>query len=433
MEALTGVSGATHCVRHRWGENLAGVKAAPVKLSDQQKLVYTPHTYGPGVFMQSYFSDARFPANMEAVWEAHFAFVQRSTGQPIVIGEIGGTYVGLDRQWQDWAISQVKKRGMGIFYFCLNPDSKDTGGLLLDDWTTVNAAKIELLSSLASTDVRAMQPQLPPPSPPPPATAKQSPPPPSPEAEAAAPGEPNPPMPSPPPPPTSTDADNAFTHLAMPHLTTADAARPLAGGSKAIRLMLAPPPPYQDHSADADLHGAAGASTSRDGSTWNGGAHLSLLLGLGVMLVGGSAYAATSKTLHPQLMLLMMHLKGGPAVRARGAAGARRSGCSSSSSRSKIKPARLPTHSDVDDDDVSQSDPEDDPEEDLIMQRNIKQGTGYKQGKAKPPPPPQTTTTTTNGTKTNKSKSAASGKKVPTSETRGASSASRAKEPQVLV
>ena len=31
-----------------WGENLAGARAAPVYLSDQAKLVYSPHVYGEG-------------------------------------------------------------------------------------------------------------------------------------------------------------------------------------------------------------------------------------------------------------------------------------------------------------------------------------------------------------------------------------------------
>ena len=79
-----------------WGENLAGAKQQPVHLSDQSKLVYTPHTYGPGVYMQGYFKAANFPHNMAAVWDSHFAFVQQATGQPVVIGEMGGVYTGKD-------------------------------------------------------------------------------------------------------------------------------------------------------------------------------------------------------------------------------------------------------------------------------------------------------------------------------------------------
>ena len=72
-----------------------------MKLSDPSKLVYSPHAYGPSVYMQGYFSSGSFPANMAAVWERHWAFVQASTGTPVVIGELGGWYTGRDRQWQE--------------------------------------------------------------------------------------------------------------------------------------------------------------------------------------------------------------------------------------------------------------------------------------------------------------------------------------------
>ncbi|KOO33783.1 cellulase 2 [Chrysochromulina tobinii] len=35
-----------------------------VHLSNQEKLVYSPHVYGPSVYQQHYFDDQRFPANM---------------------------------------------------------------------------------------------------------------------------------------------------------------------------------------------------------------------------------------------------------------------------------------------------------------------------------------------------------------------------------
>ena len=81
-----------------WGSNLVGARVAPVKLSDQTKLVYSPHVYGPSVYQQAYFNDPRFPSNMPSVWAAHFAFAKSLTKRPIVLGEIGGMYTGQDRQ-----------------------------------------------------------------------------------------------------------------------------------------------------------------------------------------------------------------------------------------------------------------------------------------------------------------------------------------------
>jgi len=102
-----------------WGENLAGAQSQPVRLSDPTKLVYSPHTYGPGTFMQSYFSDAAFPGNLAALWRSRFAFLAEQGRAPVVIGEMGGWYVDKDRQWQDWAVSYMKEKGIGIFYFVL--------------------------------------------------------------------------------------------------------------------------------------------------------------------------------------------------------------------------------------------------------------------------------------------------------------------------
>lgn len=99
------------------------------------------HTYGPSVYDQKYFSDPMFPYNMAAIWEKRFGFLQKETGVPVVIGEMGGFYTGKDRAWQDWAFAFMRDRGIGVFYFALNPGSEDTGGLLQADWTHPEAAK----------------------------------------------------------------------------------------------------------------------------------------------------------------------------------------------------------------------------------------------------------------------------------------------------
>ena len=206
-----------------WGENLAGAKTQPVQLSNPARLVYAPHTYGPSVYQQKYFDDHNFPANMPAIWEQRFAFLLEK-GSPVVIGEMGGFYTGKDKVWQDWAFAFMKgecirtalrvarlphvyvlchvaERGIGVFYFALNPGSKDTGGLLQDDWETPEGAKLRMLDDMPSTDIleaklRSVKPPMlpPPPTPPPP----PSPPPPS--TSPLPPPQPQPP-PSPPPPP----------------------------------------------------------------------------------------------------------------------------------------------------------------------------------------------------------------------------------------
>mmetsp|Transcript_31696 Transcript_31696/g.93427 ORF Transcript_31696/g.93427 Transcript_31696/m.93427 type:complete len:186 (+) Transcript_31696:852-1409(+) len=134
-----------------WGSNLEGVRVRPVKLPDMSKLVYSPHVYGPSVTSQEYFGDASFPANLVEIWDAFFGFVPSSSGSAVVIGEWGGWMTNLDAVWQKAFASYLHKRQLGSFYWALNPTSRDTGGLLLSDWTTTNHVKQALLQPLMSS------------------------------------------------------------------------------------------------------------------------------------------------------------------------------------------------------------------------------------------------------------------------------------------
>ena len=64
-----------------------------------------------------------------------------AAGATLVIGEWGGKYTDLhpnraDEQWQLALKSILIAHGISSFYWALNPNSGDTGGLLGDDWTT---------------------------------------------------------------------------------------------------------------------------------------------------------------------------------------------------------------------------------------------------------------------------------------------------------
>lgn len=78
-----------------WGENLSGVRDAPVRLSNGSKLAYSPHTYGPSLFARTpqwfpqQFKADDFPSNLAGGWEWLWGHVT-STGAPLLLGEIGG-------------------------------------------------------------------------------------------------------------------------------------------------------------------------------------------------------------------------------------------------------------------------------------------------------------------------------------------------------
>lgn len=130
-----------------WGENLVEAAGGPLDVL-KDRLVFSPHVYGPSVAWQGYFGSADFPKNMPAIWDAHFGFLKEK-GYTLVFGEFGGRYVGLDKIWQDAFVDYLNSKGFyNFFYWSWNPNSGDTGGILLDDWKRVNQDKINLLKRI---------------------------------------------------------------------------------------------------------------------------------------------------------------------------------------------------------------------------------------------------------------------------------------------
>jgi endoglucanase len=131
-----------------WGGNLRGVKTNPITLKVANKIVYSPHVYGPSVAQQSYFSDATFPKNMTAIWDADFGYLKQTKTGTIMIGEWGGWMKpeNKDDVWQNALADYIIKNDIDFFYWSVNPNSGDTGGLLGDDWKTPVAKKIALLA-----------------------------------------------------------------------------------------------------------------------------------------------------------------------------------------------------------------------------------------------------------------------------------------------
>lgn len=130
-----------------WGGNLEGARAHPVHLSDDRRLVYSAHDYGPGVYAQPWFASPDFPNNLPEIWTRHWAWLAADGVAPVIVGEFGGRSIGQDAEgtWQRSLVAFLKSRGLSYIYWSWNPDSGDTGGILDDDWTTVNASKLDML------------------------------------------------------------------------------------------------------------------------------------------------------------------------------------------------------------------------------------------------------------------------------------------------
>lgn len=131
-----------------WGGNLTGVKEHPVQLTKPGKLLYSAHEYGPEVFMQPWFEEAAFPGNLPAIWDKHFGYLHASGETHLFIGEFGINHEtaaeGRAGKWFD-AFLEYMAADYSWTFWCLNPNSGDTGGLLKYDWTSVEQWKMDKL------------------------------------------------------------------------------------------------------------------------------------------------------------------------------------------------------------------------------------------------------------------------------------------------
>ncbi len=155
---LKGVQGLALMDRIVQGAGKLGLKIIldrhdpTAELSRPDKLVYSAHDYGPEVSWQQWFQ-VRNPADLAhtlpAVWEKHWAYLQKNGTAPVFVGEFGGGSMGQDAEgvWQRTLVSFLKTNNINYAYWSWNPDSGDTGGILQNDWKTINHSKLDVLSA----------------------------------------------------------------------------------------------------------------------------------------------------------------------------------------------------------------------------------------------------------------------------------------------
>ncbi|MBF4571582.1 cellulase family glycosylhydrolase [Herbiconiux sp. VKM Ac-1786] len=132
-----------------WGGGLAGVASKPVTLSVANRVVYSPHDYPSTVFAQSWFQAPDYPANLPAVWEKNWGFIATKKIAPVLLGEFGTKLeTRSDQQWLAKLVDYLATKKLSFAYWSFNPNSGDTGGLVKDDWTTPQSAKLTALRPL---------------------------------------------------------------------------------------------------------------------------------------------------------------------------------------------------------------------------------------------------------------------------------------------
>lgn len=168
-----------------WGENLWGQQNDPIQIP-KDRLCFSPHTYGPSVYVQKQFIDptqtecagledeAAAKAKCKLVvtrdnqaavdlirrgWDEHFGYL-RAQNYCMIVGEFGGTKnwpqnpvepddatlwahlpsgARYDWEWQNIFVKYMSDKGITDFtYWSINPESGDTGGLYNHAYTDSN-------------------------------------------------------------------------------------------------------------------------------------------------------------------------------------------------------------------------------------------------------------------------------------------------------
>jgi len=193
-------------INPNWGENLWGQQNDPIQIP-KDRLCFSPHTYGPSVYVQKHFIDQSNPAcvgieddaagkakcnlvisrdNAEAVararrgWDQHFGYL-RDQNYCVIVGEFGGTKswpqnpvepaaaklwahlpasVRYDWEWQLIFVEYMRSKRITDFtYWSINPESGDTGGVYNHAysesnksgwgvWQGLDTEKVSLLAGL---------------------------------------------------------------------------------------------------------------------------------------------------------------------------------------------------------------------------------------------------------------------------------------------
>lgn len=134
------------------GENLSAAGADPVQLAVANRVVYTAHDFSASVSRQAWFDAADYPQNLPATWDSLWGYLARDEIAPVYVSAFGTRLdTPEDRQWLAALVEHLNDRQVSFAFWCLNPNSGDTGGLLLDDWMTVDEQKLEALAPLLAS------------------------------------------------------------------------------------------------------------------------------------------------------------------------------------------------------------------------------------------------------------------------------------------
>ena len=161
-----------------WGGDLQDVNTYPI--TGIANLEYSYHEYGSGVYDQSWFSASNYPSNMPAIWDQHFYFIKQNGIGQLLMGEFGieetaaEDTTSIDYIWLTTLMSYLGNN-VDFTFWAWNPDSGDTGGILQDDWVSVNTGKYGIIKPYLAGTISGPTPTLAPATPTPAVTATPTP------------------------------------------------------------------------------------------------------------------------------------------------------------------------------------------------------------------------------------------------------------------
>jgi endoglucanase len=156
-----------------WGGGLRDVRTRPIHLRVPGKVVYSPHDYPASVYPQVWFRDPTYPANLPRVWHDNWGYLAEEGIAPVWLGEFGTMLrTASDQAWLGALVTYLHDHGISWAFWSWNPNSGDTGGILRDDWRTLDDAKLAALAPLlggapADATVQVAAPVATPSAPPP--------------------------------------------------------------------------------------------------------------------------------------------------------------------------------------------------------------------------------------------------------------------------
>ncbi|PEG40595.1 chitinase [Mycolicibacterium duvalii] len=146
-----------------WGGNLMGVRDRPIVLDVPNRVVYSPHDYPNSVYNQPWFQSSDFGVALPDKFEQMWGYIYEQNIAPIYLGEFGTRLTDpKDVVWFEAITSYLSgdfdndgsidiaagTEDMSWTFWSWNPNSTDTGGILADDWNTVNTDKMAYLQAL---------------------------------------------------------------------------------------------------------------------------------------------------------------------------------------------------------------------------------------------------------------------------------------------